>query len=68
MEDNEKVITAWDVVETVFGIVYIVSGIVALFALIWAKWYTFRCAVTVIAALSILGVVAYYVSEKLSKR
>lgn len=68
MADNNKEITAWDVIEAVFAVVFIISGIVAIFSLIWARWFVLRCALTVIAVATILGIAAYYVGEKYSRK
>ena len=53
MED-EKVITLRDVLGYIAGFVFIVSGIVAAFALIWAAWHTFRVSVTVMLVVALI--------------
>ena len=65
---EEKELTAEKAIEIVIEFIYAVSGLVALFALIWGRWYAFRCAVSVIVGLTIVCIAAYYITEKLKKR
>lgn len=55
---DEKEITLTDVLGFVAGFIIAVSGIVALFSLIWAAWRTFQVSLTVIASVCII-VAAY---------
>ena len=55
---DEKEITLKDVLGFVAGFIIAVSGIVALFSLIWAAWRTFQVSLTVICVVCII-VAAY---------
>jgi len=63
---DEKEINLTDVLGFVAGFIIAVSGIVALFSLIWAAWRTFQVSLTVIAAVSII-VVAYWLFQDFKK-
>ena len=67
MED-EKVITAGDVLEWVAVLILAVAGIVALFALIWAAWHTFRVALTIIVCDLILIAGGLWIGDKLKRK
>ena len=68
MEDDEKIITAWDVLETVFYALILVSAIVAVFATIWGCWYTLKVSLSIIFGLLIVGEVATTFHDKFFKK
>lgn len=67
MEEKEKVITATDILDFVAGLILIIAGIVALFALIWAAWHTFKVALSVAIGTMILCAAGEYIHTKLHR-
>lgn len=67
-EKKEKVITTEDVLEFLWTAVLLISGIVAVFALIWAEWFVFRVAVSIIVGLLICTGFGWYMANKFSRK
>lgn len=65
---KEITVTGRTALEFVAAVVLGLSAIVALFALIWAAWHTFRVALTVFVAVCLAVVAAEYVADKLKHR
>ena len=65
---KEITVTGRAALEFVAAVVLGLSAIVALFALIWAAWHTFRVALTVFVAVCLAVVAAEYVADKLKHR
>ena len=65
---KERTITGRTALELVAAVVLGLSAVVALFALIWAAWHTFRVALTVFVAVCLAVVAAEYVAAKLKNR
>lgn len=66
MSDRE--VTARDVLEVVAACILAVAAIVAVYALIWSAWPTFRVAVTVIFSVAVLATAAEYVADKINRK
>ena len=64
---NEVELTADKVITFIIEIVLLLSGIVAVFALVWAQWYIFKAASTIFLAIIFGIVVGSYLSETLCK-
>ena len=67
-ENEEKVITAETVIEAALTVVFVLAAIVAVFALIWGRWYAFKVSVSIVVGLLMATVFAYYITDKLSKK
>lgn len=65
---EEREVTLRDVIGYVAGFIFVVSVIVALFALIWAAWKTFRIAVTVILIVCIAVASDWFVQDYIKAR
>lgn len=52
------------VLEFLVSAVLVVSGLVALFALIWAKWTAFKVALTVFVAVSLATAFGYHIADR----
>lgn len=65
---NEREIKTRDVLEVVAACVLAVAAIVAVYALIWSAWPTFRVAVTVIFSVAVLATAAEYVAAKIDRK
>lgn len=68
-EENPKEVelTAEKVVTFIIEIALMFSGIVAVFAIVWAQWGIFKVAATIFLALVFGIVVGAYLSETLGK-
>lgn len=64
---NEVEVTAEKVVTFIIEIALMFSGIVAVFAIVWAQWGIFKVAATIFLALVFGIVVGAYLSETLGK-
>ena len=64
---NEVELTAEKVVTFLIEIALMFSGIVAVFAIVWAQWGIFKVAATIFLALVFGIVVGAYLSETLGK-
>lgn len=64
---NEVELTAEKVVTFIIEIALMFSGIVSVFAIVWAQWGIFKVAATIFLALVFGIVVGAYLSETLGK-
>lgn len=64
---NEPVVTAAVALEFIAGLILAVSGLVALFALIWAKWSVFRVSLTVFVSVVLLTAFGYYIDNHIRR-
>ncbi len=67
-DPKEVELTSEKVVMFVLKLVLIVSGIVALFSLIWGNWYALRCALTIFFADIIGFAFGEYMADKFGKK
>ena len=66
-ENEEKVITAEDIFWYVWYGILVIAAIVAVYALIWARWFTFKLAVTVVFSMFLAMGFAYFMVETMAK-
>ena len=64
---NEVELTAEKVVTFIIELTLIVSGMVAVFSIVWAQWGIFKVAATIFLAIIFGIVVGAYLSETLGK-
>ena len=65
---DEKEVTLRDVLGYVAGFVFVVCLIVAVFALVWTAWYTFRVAVTIILIVCIAVAFDWFYQDYINAR
>ena len=67
MENKEVVVDALEVIKAVLGFVAVIAVAVAVFAVIWADWYVFRVALTVLVSYVMLKVAKEFIKDTLKK-
>jgi ABC-type branched-subunit amino acid transport system permease subunit len=66
-DKEEKVITAEDVFWFVWWTILAIAAVVAVYALIWASWFTFRLSVTIVFTQLLATAFGYFMVETMEK-
>ena len=65
--EQEHVITAKDVFDTVAGIFVFFLAVVAILSVIWANWLVLKFALTLIVVVLVISIVWWWVGDKIEK-
>lgn len=62
--EQDKKFPSEKVIETFVGLVMALSGLVALFALIWGRWYAFKVSLTIFLVMALSTAFGYYMVDR----
>lgn len=65
--EQEHVITAKDVIDTVAGTILFALAVAAILAAIWQAWFVVKLSLTLIVVILVICIVWWWVADKINK-